>query len=229
MTIEVHPQFRLQELRIGREQAPLVVIDNLVADPDELVNLATSKPFREVTTYYPGVRAKVPLSYQQFILETLRAKLVEVFALPNSTVRFTACHYSLITIPPEKLSYTQRIPHVDSMVDNELAFIHYLFKTDLGGTAFYRHRKSGYEYIDFARRPEYLRHIEEESLGPDYPPARYIDGDTPLYEQISAQDGVFNRALIYRRNSLHSGSISPNFVVDPNPRTGRLSINGFLA
>lgn len=229
MTIEMHPEFRLQKLRIGREQAPLLVIDNLVADPDELVNLATSKAFRDVPNYFPGVRSKVPLSYQQFIIDKLRGLLVENFNLPSGTVRFTACHYSLITIPPARLSYPQRIPHVDSVVDNELAFIHYLFRADLGGTAFYRHRKTGFEYINFDRRPEYLRHIEEESLGPDYPPAAYINGDTPLYEQISAQEGVFNRALIYRRNSLHSGSLAQNFVPDLNPRTGRLSINGFLA
>lgn len=229
MTIQAHPEFRLQKLTIGREQSPLMVIDNLVAEPDELINLATHKLFRDVPNYYPGVRTKVPLSYQQFIIEKLRGVMVEVFDLASGAVRFTACHYSLITTPPQKLSYPQRIPHVDSVVDKELAFIHYLFKADLGGTAFYRHRKTGFEYIDFDRRPEYLRHIEEESLGPDYPPAEYINGDTPLYEQISAQEGVFNRALIYRRNSLHSGSLARNFVPDTNPKTGRLSINGFLA
>jgi hypothetical protein len=229
MTIERHPDFQLQRLNIGREQAPLVVIDNLVADPGELVNLAANKQFGEVPNYFPGVRAKVPLTYQQFILENLRGVFAEVFEFASGTVRFTGCHYSLITAPPAKLSYQQRIPHVDSVVNKELAFIHYLFKADLGGTAFYRHRKSGFEIIDFERRPEYLRHIEEESLGPDYPPAEYISGDTPLYEQISAHEGVFNRALVYRRNSLHSGSLARNFVPDLDPRTGRLSINGFLA
>ena len=44
-----------------------------------------------------------------------------------------------------------------------------------------------------------------------------------------SEEGVFNRMLVYRRNSLHSGSIAADFVPDPNPRTGRLSINGFLA
>jgi hypothetical protein len=229
MTVELHPDFRQQRFRIGREQAPLVVIDNLVADPDELVNLATTKQFGDVPNYFPGVRAKVPLTYQQFILEKLRGVFAEVFDYTPGTVRFTGCHYSLITTPPARLGYAQRIPHVDSVVFKELAFIHYLFKTNLGGTAFYRHRKTGFETIDFDRRPEYLRNIEEESLGPDYPPAEYINGDTPLYEQISAQDGVFNRALIYRRSSLHSGSLARDFVPDLNPRTGRLSINGFLA
>jgi uncharacterized protein DUF6445 len=229
MTIALHPDFRQQRLRIGREQQPLVVIDNLVENPDELVDLAATKQFGDVPNYFPGVRAKVPLTYQQFILEKLRGVFAEVFGYAPGTVRFTGCHYSLITTPAAKLGYAQRIPHVDSVVIKELAFIHYLFKADFGGTAFYRHRKTGFEYIDFDRRPEYLRHIEEESLGADYPPAEYISGDTPLYEQISAQDGLFNRALIYRRNSLHCGSIARGFVPDLNPRTGRLSINGFLA
>ena len=35
--------------------------------------------------------------------------------------------------------------------------------------------------------------------------------------------------LIYRRNSLHSRGLARNFIPDLNPRTGRLSINGFLA
>ena len=229
MTIARHRDFRLQRLRVGREQAPLVVIDNLVADPEDLVNVAASKQFGEVASYYPGVRAKISLSYQQFILEQLRGVFAEEFAFESGAVRFTACHYSLVTTPPEKLTYLQRIPHVDSVASKELAFVHYLFKADLGGTAFYRHRKTGFEYIDQERKPEYMRYLEEDKLGPDSPPAAYIDGDTPLYELLSAQKGIFNRLLMYRRNSLHSGALGPNFVADPNPRTGRLSINGFLA
>jgi hypothetical protein len=229
MTIRRHPDFRLQRLRIGREQAPLVVIDDLVADPEDLVSVAASKQFGEVASYYPGIRAKVSLIYQQFILEQLRGVFAEEFAFESGAVRFTACHYSLVTTPPEKLTYLQRIPHVDSVAGRELAFVHYLFKADHGGTAFYRHRKSGFEYIDQARKPEYLRYLEEEKSGPHSPPAEYINGDTPLYELLATQQGVFNRLVLYRRNSLHSGALGPGFIADTNPRTGRLSINGFLA
>jgi uncharacterized membrane protein len=94
MTIDRHRNFTLQKFRIGREQAPLVVIDNLVADPEELVGVAASKQFGEVASYYPGVRAKVALSYQQFILEQLRGVFAEEFAFASGAVRFTACHYS---------------------------------------------------------------------------------------------------------------------------------------
>ena len=229
MTITRHRDFRLQRLRIGREQAPLVVIDNLVANPEDLLNVAASKQFGDVASYYPGVRAKASLTYQLFILEQLRSVFAEEFAFESGAVRFTACHYSLVTTPPEKLTYLQRIPHIDSVASKELAFVHYLFKADLGGTAFYRHRKTGFEYVDQDRKPEYLRCLEEEKLGPHRPPAEYIRGDTPLYELLGSQQGVFNRLVMYRRNSLHSGALGRDFVVDPNPRTGRLSINGFLA
>jgi len=107
--------------------------------------------------------------------------------------------------------------------------VHYLFKRDLGGTAFYRHRKTGFEYVDVPRRATYLDIVEQEMNGPDSPASGYINGSTALYEQISAQQGVFNRLLMYRRSSLHSGSIRPDFVPELDPRKGRLSINGFLA
>jgi hypothetical protein len=229
MTVGRHPQMRVQRLEIGRERAPLLVVDNLVADPEELVELAASKMFSAAPTYYPGMRAKAPLSYQRFILEELRPEIDAVFGLRGRVLRFTECNFSLVTIPGEKLSYLQRIPHVDSLVNEELAMIHYLFRADYGGTAFYRHRSTGFEFVDKLRQIEYLNHVDREKAGADSAPAAYITGDTPLYERIAAQDGVFNRLLMYRRTTLHSGTIAPDFTFDANPRTGRLSINAFLA
>src|SRR5690606_25695051 len=117
----------------------------------------------------------------------------------------------------------QRIPHFDSLEREGLATVHYLFRGNLGGTAFYRHRKTGFESIDASRRDAYFRSLESENDGPNMPGPGYINGDTPLYEQIAKQEGVFNRMLVYPRNILHSGCIDRNFVPDPNPRTGRLS------
>jgi hypothetical protein len=229
VNLALHPDFAVQRLTFGREQAPLLVIDNVVAKADELVDLAASKFFGDVASYYPGVRAKAPLTYQQFILDRLRELFTDHFGLQGRKLRFTMCHFSLVTTPADKLEHLQCIPHIDSTLGTELAFIHYLFKRDHGGTAFYRHRHTGFEIIDQARRAEYFGRVEAEKHGPNKPPIGYINGDTPLYEQVAAQAGVFNRMLVYRRNSLHSGSIGPQFIADPDPRTGRLSINGFVA
>ena len=97
----------------------------------------------------------------------------------------TKCHFSLVTTPPEKLDYLQRIPHVDSPFTNELAFIHYLFKADLGGTAFYRHRATDTS-TSMERKPEYLRVVEEEKLGPT---ARRPDTSTGIHRFTSRLAG----------------------------------------
>lgn len=229
MTTTRHPEMRVQRLAIGREGAPLLVVDNAVGNSADLVELAATKVFAMSPNFYPGMRAKAPLTYQKFILETLRPEIDAAFGLAGPTLRFSECNFSLVTTPGENLSYLQRIPHIDSFVNEELAMIHYLFHADHGGTAFYRHRATGYEYVDFGRETDYLNHIALEKAGPNSAPAAYINGDTPLYERIGSQDGVFNRLLMYRRTSLHSACIAPGFIPDPNPRTGRLSINGFIA
>lgn len=228
MILDLHPDIRIQRLEIGAEQRPLLVIDNLVADPDRLVRRAATKQFVPQSSWYPGIRAEAPPSYRHFIETKLGALLFDHFQLKGRALKFAMCHYSLVTTPAEKLGVLQRIPHFDSIEGNALATIHYLFRTSLGGTAFYRHRKTGYEYIDASRRDAYFKSLEAENEGPHLPGAAYINGDTPLYEQIAKQEGVFNRILIYRRNSLHSGCIDKSFVADPNPSTGRLSINSFI-
>lgn len=219
----------IQKLTIGHEKAPLVVIDNLVANPDELVQDAVSKHYTTPHSYYPGLRAKAPLSYQMFLVGELRPLLRDYFELDERSIRFSMCHYSVVTTSPGNLTTLQRIPHIDSHDARGLASIHYLFKADLGGTAFYRHRSTGFEYVTEARRENYFRVLEGELAGPSAPAAEYIDSDTPLFEQVGIQAGVFNRMLIYRRNSLHCGALTRGMPLQADPATGRLSINSFLA
>lgn len=228
MILDLHPDIRIQKLTIGNEQAPLLVIDNFVADPDRLVRRAATRNFTPWGRFYPGIRADAPLSYQQLFTTGLRPLLSEYFQLRGTQMTFSMCHYSIVTTPPEKLVALQRIPHIDSFDGNGLASVHYLFRQDLGGTAFYRHRGTGYEYVDEARKDGYLQTVDRENSGPDAAAAAYINGTTPQFEQIGSQDGIFNRVLIYRRNSLHSGSIGKDFVPDPDPLKGRLSINTFI-
>jgi hypothetical protein len=229
MNIAPHPSMRIQKLTIGREKAPLVVIDNLVADAEELVRDAESKRYTPPQSYYPGLRAKAPLSYQMFVVGELRELLCDYFGLEPASLRFGMCHYSLVTTPPEQLTALQRIPHVDSHEARGLASIHYLFKADLGGTAFYRHRATGFEYVDESRRGTYYPILERELSGSAAPGPEYIHADTPLFEQVDVQSGIFNRMLIYRRNSLHSGAPTRGSALPADPASGRLSINCFLA
>ena len=228
MILDLHPDIRIERRTFGNEAAPLLVIDNFVAAPDRLVKKAATAQFISGGRFYPGIRAKAPPSYEHFLATRLQPLLAEHFGLVSRSLRLSMCHFSLVTTPAAQLGPMQRIPHVDSLAREGFATIHYLFKENFGGTAFYRHRATGYETLDEARGPEYFRVLESESAGPDSPAVNYINGDTPLFEQIARAEGVFNRMLVYRRNSLHSGSIDRAFVPDANPRTGRLSINSFI-
>jgi hypothetical protein len=226
--IRLNPNAVIRKQSYGSENLPLLVIDDFVTDPDTLVRHAAGRLFTERWRWFPGVRTRAPLSWRRIVGEDLRELLFDFFGLRGRSAVFRMCHYSLITTPAEQLAIPQRIPHYDSLGRDGLASIHYLFRAPHGGTAFYRHRRTGFEYIDPSRHDEYHRILEQEVVGPDAPPPAYIDGDTPLFERIHAEEGLFNRILFYRRHALHSGSIGKDFVPDPNPLAGRLSINSFI-
>ncbi|MGH8026594.1 MAG: DUF6445 family protein [Pseudoxanthomonas sp.] len=227
MLLSSHPGLRISKLSIGNEGAPLLIIDNLVSDPDRLVRKAARSHFVGQTSMFPGIRAPAPPSYQRFLETTLNPLLRECFGMAPGSFTFPMCHFSLVTLPPEKLAFLQRVPHIDSVRGNGLATVHYLFQGDWGGTAFYRHRRSGFEYIDEQRRDSYFRCLEQESRN-NAAGSGYIDDDTELFERIAKVEGVFNRMVVYRRNSLHSGRIDNTRVPPADPLSGRLSINSFI-
>ena len=221
---------QITRLTIGNEQSPLLVVDNFIPQPESLVDYAASQQFLANSPYYPGVRAAAPAAYRQFMLHSLQDTLIDYFELPATSLGFSVCHFSLVTTPPEQLKLLQRIPHFDTTEKHALAAVHYLFRGDQGGTAFYRHRKTAFECIDEGRTAEYYRSLESENNGPYLPKATdgYIQGDTPLFEQIAQQPGIFNRLILYRRQLLHSGVITKDTSLSADPRLGRLTISSFI-
>ncbi|NZA28400.1 hypothetical protein H0E84_18655 [Luteimonas sp. SJ-92] len=227
MILKPHPELRVRRFSIGEERAPLLVIDDLVADPGRLVRKAIARHYVAQQSMFPGIRAPAPLSYQAFLQEVL-TPLLPAFGLASGSFAFPMAHYSLVTRPPQELAFLQRIPHIDSVSGSGLATVHYLFRGDWGGTAFYRHRRTGFESVGEERREAYFRCLDEESRGGEAPSDGYISGDTALFERIGRVEGVYNRLVVYRRNSLHSGDIDNDRVPPADPTAGRLSINTFI-
>lgn len=221
---------QISRLTIGQELNPLLVVDNFVPEPQSLVDFAAGQQFLANSPYYPGLRAAAPAAYRQFMLQSLQDTLIEYFELPASSLKFSVCHLSLVTTPPAQLKLLQRIPHFDTTEKHALAAVHYLFQGNQGGTAFYRHRKTGFECIDQSRTKDYYRSLESENHGPDLPKVTdgYIQSDTPLFEQIAQQSGIFNRLIVYRRHLLHSGMITKETSLSADPRLGRLTISSFI-
>lgn len=213
--------------RIGREGEPLVVIDGFFPDPDALRFAAAASTFGPAGHHYPGIRAPVPDDYVPSALPVLGTVLRDVFGF-GTAIRMLDASFSVVTTAPAALTTEQRLPHVDATGSDRIALIHYLSPGGGAGTAFYRHRTTGFETITAARAPAYYAALTLE-VAADPPPPAYIAGDTPLFEQIAAGEARANRALVYRSRLLHSGAIAPDAVLSPDPRTGRLTVTMFLS
>ncbi len=225
----LHARFRHRVETVGRDGVRVLVIDDFLNAPELMVAHAVEQGrFEGVSdAFYPGLRAILPQIYMFAVQSFLTKIICAAFDLGNSEIVRGSCGYALVTTPPERLNPVQRMPHFDGTDPRQLAFVHYLCGADKGGTAFYRHRATGFELIDPRRAPAYTRAIAGE-LQTTPRPARYMSGDDALFEQTVSFDAAFNRMLIYRGGVLHSANIAPGFDFDSNPQTGRLTANAFL-
>ena len=211
--------------RFGTEAEPLIIIDNFAADPDALVEAACSQSYAPRGAHYPGIRAPADPSYLGARMDLLQQVLTDVFDLPTGAA-LVECAFSIVTTQRDALTPIQRIPHFDSTDPGRLALLHYLCGEGGGGTAFYRHRTTGFETIAQDRLGRYESALKGEVDA--LPMSGYVDGDTALYEETGRVAARFNRMVVYRGFRLHSGVIPLDCHLSPDPRDGRLTVNTFL-
>jgi hypothetical protein len=217
--------------RVGFEAEPVMVVDGAMRDPRALVEFAAREvsfqapPERE--NFYPGLLGAIPLNYVSALVAALRPQIEAVFGLEDAGPTGATCNYSIVTHQPEQLATSQRIPHIDTADPLQIAILHYLCDERFDGTAFYRHRSTGFEGITPERWGPYRAALAAD-LERCPPPAAYIGEDTPLFERTASIDLRFDRVLVYRSRVLHSGQIDPAVGLSPDPRRGRLTGNIFL-
>jgi uncharacterized protein DUF6445 len=211
---------------VGHDRAPVIVIDDVWPDAGALFEHAANRTdYGASSLYYPGIRCAAPPDYARAIVASVDSLIHEALEI-RGRLEITDSVISLVVTPPDKLVPFQRVPHYDSTDPNRVAVLHYLCAS--GGTSFYRHRSTGTETVTAAAEREYIRRVNAEVRATGMPPARYVEGDSELFERTARYDAAFNRALIYRGNLLHSVNVPLDFLPDPDPRTGRLSVNTFL-
>lgn len=226
--MQLHPDFSYRVDLVGNERQPVLVIDNFLSDPSVALEFCASHAkFNSADAFYPGVRSPVPEIYLRTIYQNLKDIIYTTFSINDSMVKRVFSDYSMVVTPPNQLSLMQCLPHYDSLIPTELAAVHYLCGREHGGSSLYRHRSTGFEYIDAARTELYSHELVRELDGVAYPKA-YMNGSNHLFEQIASYEAIFNRIIIYRCTSLHSGNIASDFSFDANPRSGRLTINTFI-
>ncbi len=219
--------WRLRVRRVGREQQPLVIIDDFVADPEALFDEARAARFEAIAKLYPGVRAPVGPAYLETVLEPLQSVFKDVFGY-QTDAQVQECFYSLVTTPAEALKPAQRLPHFDGVGDEKLAVLHYLCPARMGGTAFYRHRSTGWETVTSERFEAYRSAVHKDVERHGLPGASYVRSDTALFEQIDVVPARFNRTVIYRGVNLHAINLARDFDFGADPDSGRLTINTFV-
>lgn len=211
--------------RHGREDQPVVVIDAF-ADAEALREDAGFLSFVPIGEHYPGIRAQVSPAMLRPMLATIAPVAAEVFGLTDLDV--VDAFYSLVTVPPSALAPIQRLPHFDEVSPSRLALLHFLSPDESSGTAFYRQRSTEFESVDAARLPAYRAALQADLARHGLPDAGYITGDTPIFEQVALHRGRFNRAILYRSNTLHCAYIPPGLALSDDPLSGRLTVNTFL-
>jgi hypothetical protein len=221
------PEAKVTVERIGREGEPLVIIDNFTGQPERLRAMGMAAQYHPAGVDYPGRRALADPSYLDLRRELMMQVMARVFGLSRG-VQCEIAAFSLVTLPPEQLSPRQRIPHHDHSDAGRVAIMHYLGGPETGGTAFYRHRRTGFEAITPQREATYAAALadDEREFGP--PPPGYPLGNSAAYEQIGAVEARIDRLALYRGRQLHSGIIPDPTALSDDPATGRLTVNMFL-
>jgi hypothetical protein len=213
--------------RMGREGEPLVVIDGFSGMVGDLLSAGYAAQYQHAGASYPGIRSWADPSYLDRRRDLMMQIMQRVFGFTKG-VRLDASTFSLVTLSGVELHPLQRIPHYDHSSGEVIAIMHYLLGPETGGTAFYRHRRTGFETVTPEREDAYNAALAMDEREHGMPPAQFCHGDTDWFEQIDEVEAAPDRLVLYRGRQLHSGVIPDPSVLSPDPRKGRLTINMFL-
>ncbi|ACT60141.1 DUF6445 family protein [Hirschia baltica] len=218
---------RFEIHRFGKEQNPIVVIDDFSSSPDTLLKTAHSSQYGPGGRHYPGLRAQTSPAYLQDQDTLLKHILADVFAF-NSGAHFIECNYSIVNTPPEKLTPIQRIPHFDGTDTNTIALLHYLCPEQDGGTGFYRHNSTGFEHLSADRLGIYDAKLKQDVAIHGLPNPAYFNQSDAIFECIGTIPAKFNRMVIYKGINLHSGLIKRPENIGQRIENARITLNTFM-
>ena len=204
-----------------------MVIDGFGDDVAELRERGRTAQYQDGGAYYPGIRAGVQPDFLDRHRDTLIAVMTDVFGFRNN-VGIETIAFSLVTRPEAALSPMQCIPHFDHAGGGLVAGMLYLLDEDSGGTAFYRHRRTGFETISAARLAAYQQGVQGDDREYGPPPQEYYRGSGDRYEQIGEVTARPGRLALYPGSLLHSGIIPEPGELTDDPEMGRLTVNMFF-
>lgn len=203
----LNPGLSVTVQSLGDEAQPLVIIDDVLTDPQALIVAADEAGFRTpaLGSRYPGLNAPLPEVYKALVARDIMPRILPAFGVPPQSLSLFG-FFGMATQGGEDMDVRQAAPHIDAFNLNSFASVHYLFEGDLGGTAFFRHRASGHELITPSRSYAFEKAKRAELDG--------FDGTGEaarerFFEQIAAVEPRLNRLILYRAGQLHFGQVRP--------------------
>jgi len=224
-------QPRIEALRLANGQVCHVIDDALTA-PERVRAWAVAQrdAFRNVDfNAYPGTYLLAPDAIQNALREFFVTHLRRLFDARR--VLDMHCRYSMVTLPPERLSPRQRLCHRDSinvpMRQSIQASVLYLFEdASLGGTSFFEPARGEHEAAALFHEASMLSSAAFErkyAIG-----TGYMTQSNPWFRQIGSVPARWNRMIFYDGSILHSGDIAAPDKLSDDPACGRLTLNGFF-
>lgn len=224
----INPAIRVSLQRVGAEAQPLLVVDNVLAEPEAMIDWASRADFYVPPhTHYPGFNANLPESYYRAVIAALRQPLESAFGLSMRAYLKYFGFFGLSTQAAADATPAQRFPHVDCYDPNRLAMVHYFCRPGFGGTGFFRQQATGFEWIDQARAKRYVDSVMAERQQSEGEPPAFPSAGMPHYELVGSAEPAFNRLIVYRSHVLHAPLLDPAGA-SADPRQGRLTANGFI-
>jgi hypothetical protein len=234
--IRINPQADLRREQISENEF-CVIVDDFLTEPDMLVAYAAQHPgdFSHPNIGYPGVQIRVNDDAMTDIFRFVRSKMSRVYSFMRGRIGIRSL-LSMVTSPPEKLSFMQRICHIDPNPDvgrAKYAALLYLFNDErLGGTSFYRWRNEElvWKGVNILRKDaregeEFMkRHFETFRA-----PPRYMTGSNEIAELLYTVPPRFNRFVFYSGDIPHNGAITAPELLSDDPKKGRLTLNLFFS
>jgi hypothetical protein len=221
-------RIRVQLRHLGQEGQPLLVVDDVLADPDAMIDAARQAEFYSPPhTNYPGLNANLPESYYRTVVTALRGPIAAAFDLPAEAILKYFGFFALATTGARDARPVQKVPHHDGPDPHRLAMVHYLCRGDHGGTGFFRHKATGFESVGDDRHATYVAIAQAQLAERGVGMSVYAGDGMADYDLIGQAECVFNRLIVYRGHVLHSALLGPEAGAR-DPGRGRLTANGFI-
>lgn len=225
-----NPDAHIELVRIGRRGIKVCVIDDVLHDPEGVAALGLAQRYaKDSSNLYPGLRAAMPERFSAAFCAWLTPLLQRQGMLDcHQVVSRDTSFFSAVTTASKDLLPIQCIPHYDSTDPDLYAAVIYLCETRFSGTAFYRHRRTGYEEVTEENVRNYQLALNSDMRTHGAPGKDYINGDTLLFETIYSSTLKFNRAIVYPARVLHAAKIETQFNPPKDRREWRLTVTALL-